>query len=85
MYGTDGKLLSGIPIHEIGTVKRGDIDKKSPQSRANANKTLDSMPFGKHKGESFDAIPKEYRKWMLDSFEWHGGNMNLKLAIEASL
>lgn len=25
MYGTDGKLLSGIPIHEIGTVKKGDV------------------------------------------------------------
>lgn len=85
MYGTDGKLLSGIPIHEIGTVKKGDVEKAAQQQSFNVGKPLTEMPFGKHKGESFDVIPKEYRKWMLDSFEWHGGNMNLKLAIEASL
>ena len=85
MYGTDGKLLSGIPIHEIGTVKKGDVEKATKQQSSNISKPLTEMPFGKHKGKSFKDIPKEYRKWMLDSFEWHGGNMNLKLAIEASL
>ena len=85
MYGTDGKLLSGIPIHEIGTVKKGDVEKAAKQQSSNVGKPLTEMPFGKHQGESFDTIPKEYRKWMLNSFEWHGGNMNLKLAIEASL
>ena len=85
MYGTDGKLLSGIPIHEIGTVKKGDVEKAAKQQSSNVGKPLTEMPFGKHKGKSFATIPKEYRKWMLDSFEWHGGNMNLKLAIEASL
>ena len=84
MYGTDGKLLSGIPIHEIGTVKKGDAEKQVQKNISFSN-SLDTMPFGKHKGESFKDIPKEYREWMLKSFNWHDANMNLKQAIETSL
>ena len=85
MYGTDGRLLSGIPIHEIGTVKKGDAEKEAQKSSSTIGKPLETMPFGKHKGESFKDIPKEYREWMLKSFDWHAANMNLKLAIEGSL
>lgn len=84
MYGTGGRLLSGIPIHEIGTVKKGD-EEKSIQQNNSIGKPLDTMPFGKYKGESFKDIPKEYREWMLKSFDWHAANMNLKQAIEGSL
>ena len=84
MYGTGGRLLSGIPIHEIGTVKKGDAE-KSIQQNNSIGKPLDTMPFGKYKGESFKDIPKEYREWMLKSFDWHAANMNLKAAIEGSL
>lgn len=83
MYGTGGKLLSGIPIHEIGTVKKGDAE-KAKQTSYIQNTPLEIMPFGKFKGERFSAIPKEYRQWMLKSFDWHSANMNLKQAIEAS-
>lgn len=85
MYGTGGKLLSGIPIHEIGTVKKGDAEILPLQTNSNAGKPLEVMPFGKHKGENFKDIPKEYRQWMLGAFDWHAANMNLKQAIEASL
>lgn len=84
MYGTGGRLLSGIPIHEIGTVNKGDAEKPIQQNNS-IGKTLETMPFGKHKGESFKDIPKEYREWMLKSFDWHAANMNLKQAIEGSL
>ena len=84
MYGTDGRLLSGIPIHEIGKVKKGDEEKPIQQNNS-IGKPLDTMPFGKYKGESFKDIPKEYREWMLKSFDWHAANMNLKQAIEGSL
>ena len=85
MYGTGGKLLSGIPMHEIGTVKKGDIEKSTRQTQLNTMKALDIMPFGKHKGEKISDIPKEYKEWMLKSLDWHSANMNLKQAIEASL
>lgn len=85
MYGTGGRLLSGISIHEIGTVKKGDAEKEVQKSTSNAGKSLDTMPFGKHKGENFKDIPKEYKEWMLKSFDWHAANMNLKQAIINSL
>lgn len=85
MYGTDGKLLSGIPIHEIGTVKKDDAEKETQQNNLSFGKSLETMPFGKHKGESFKDIPKEYKEWMLKSFDWHAANMNLKQAIVDSL
>lgn len=85
MYGTGGRLLSGIPIHEIGTVKKGDAEKGVSKSSSNVGKPLDAMPFGVHKGKPFNEIPKEYKKWMLESFNWHAANNNLKQAIEASL
>lgn len=59
MYGTGGRLLSGIPIHDIGTVKKGDAEKEVPKRNSNVSKLFDTMPFGKYKGESFKDIPKE--------------------------
>ena len=85
MYGTDGRLLSGIPIHEIGTVKKGDAEKEVQKSSSTIGKPLETMPFGLHKGKTFKDIPKEYREWMLKSFDWHAANMNLKQAIEKSM
>lgn len=83
MYGTDGKLLSGVPIHEIGNVKKSEPEQ---QIKAQAgSRVIDTMPFGKHKGTPINELPKEYRNWMLKSFEWHSGNSNLKQAIENSL
>ncbi|KAA6303168.1 MAG: hypothetical protein EZS26_000771 [Candidatus Ordinivivax streblomastigis] len=82
MYGTGGKLLSGIPIHELGTVKREDV--KSKQAAAvskRAGKPIEIMPFGKHKGELIRDIPADYKKWALANIEWHSGNMNLKQAL----
>ena len=85
MYGTGGKLLSGIPIHEIGTVRKGDAEKEAKKSNSNAGKPLEIMPFGQHKGKIFNNIPKEYKDWMLKTFDWHAGNTSLKQAIEGSL
>ena len=46
MYGSGGRLLSGIPIYEIGTVKKGDVEKEPLNSSSNIGKPLDTMPFG---------------------------------------
>jgi hypothetical protein len=39
------------------------------------------MPFGKYKGEPISDLPDNYKQWMLDKFEWHAGNYNLREAI----
>jgi DNA repair protein RadD len=82
MYGTGGKLLSGIPIHELGTVKREDVKiKRAAAATQGHGKPIEIMPFGKYKGESIRNIPADYKRWALDNIKWHNGNMNLKQAL----
>jgi DNA repair protein RadD len=81
MYGTGGKLLSGIPIHEIGTVSRDSISAGLENGRA-AGRAIESMPFGKHRGERIADVPADYLQWALQNISWHPGNRGLKTAIE---
>lgn len=82
MYGTGGKLLSGLPIHELGTVKRDDVIAKRAEAIAkNVGKPIEIMPFGKHKGQLIKDIPVDYKQWMLDKFEWTPANENLRRSI----
>ena len=79
MFGSGGKLLSGIPIDEIGRVTKQDtevIDGKKP---------VEIMPFGKYKGERLTDIPTSYRQWCLANFEWKASNENLRQSILATL
>ena len=61
MFGTGGKLLSGIPIHDIGHYTREDTQAIDAQ----ANVPIEIMPFGKYKGNRISDIPLEYRQWMI--------------------
>jgi DNA repair protein RadD len=80
MYGTGGKLLSGIPIHELGKVKREDVAKRAASQ--NRKTTLfEVMPFGKHKGEPIKNVPSDYKKWILNNFDWTPANENLRQSI----
>lgn len=81
MFGTDGRLLSGIPVHEIGKYTREDT--KVVDSRAEA--PIEVMPFGKYKGNRIKDIPLDYRRWMISSFEWNERNNKLRRSIIATL
>jgi DNA repair protein RadD len=84
MYGTDGKLLSGIPIHEIGTVKREDVQAKhTGATQKQPGKPVEIMPFGRYKGTPVKDVPRDYKTWVLGNFNWHDGNVELKRAMEA--
>lgn len=50
----------------------------------NESSWLDSH-YQELKENKQEIIPKEYKEWMLKSFDWHAANMNLKQAIEGSL
>ena len=65
MFGTGGKLLSGIPIHDIGHYTREDTQAIDAQ----ANAPIEIMPFGKYKGNRISDIPLEYRQWMIRAFD----------------
>lgn len=78
MFGTGGRLLSGIPIHEIGNYTKEDVQKVEQGSE-------DTMPFGKYKGEKIANIPLNYRQWMIRSFDWNAKNESLRKAILATM
>lgn len=81
MFGTGGRLLSGIPIHDIGKYTREDT--KIVDSKAAA--PIEIMPFGKYKGERLTNVPREYREWMLRTFEWNVRNEKLRKSIISTL
>lgn len=82
MFGTGGRLLSGIPISEIGTYTRRDTDAIDNKAEATL---IEIMPFGKHKGEKLTDIPRNYRQWMLREFTWNAKNEKLRKSIIATL
>ena len=81
MFGTGGRLLSGIPIHDIGNYTKEDTE----QADAGVEQLLDTMPFGKYKGSKFNEIPTSYRQWMIRAFDWNSRNEKLRMSIIASL
>ena len=81
MFGTGGRLLSGIPIHDIGKYTREDT--QAVDARAAA--PIEIMPFGKHKGTKIKDIPLDYRKWMIRAFEWNERNAKLRQSIVATM
>lgn len=81
MFGTGGKLLSGIPIDQIGRYTREDtqaVDNKQEPP-------IEIMPFGKYKGERIKDIPSNYKHWMLREFKWDARNERLRKSIVATL
>ena len=81
MFGTGGRLLSGIPIHDIGKYTREDTQLVDAKAAA----PIDIMPFGKYKGERLLNIPADYRRWMLSTFEWNERNDKLRKSFIATL
>lgn len=81
MFGTGGRLLSGIPIHDIGRYTREDTQAIDRQAEA----PITEMPFGKYKGEPIAHIPLSYRQWMIRSFDWNSRNEKLRKSILATM
>jgi len=81
MFGSGGRLLSGIPIHDIGNYTREDA--RAVDARAAAPILI--MPFGKYKGDRIADIPRDYKQWMIRSFEWNSRNEKLRKSIVATL
>ena len=88
MFGSKGELLSGIPIHEIGSVTQESIasEKESKQqNQPQKIELIEVMPFGKWEGTKLSEIPKHYLKWCLENFDWKPKNESLKQSIQISL
>ena len=81
MFGTGGRLLSGIPIHDIGKYSREDTQAIDAQKVA----PIEVMPFGKYQGERIANIPLNYRQWRIRSFDWNARNEKLRQSILATM
>lgn len=81
MFGTGGRLLSGIPIHDIGKYTRADTQAVDAKAAA----PLEIMPFGKYKGEQIKNIPRDYKQWMIRTFEWTERNEKLRKSLIATM
>ena len=85
MFGTGGKLLSGIPIHDIGKIVKDGNGRIEKGTTGGAIKVIETMPFGKHKGEKIKDIPATYKRWALDNITWTSANESLLVAILKSM
>lgn len=81
MFGTGGRLLSGIPIHDIGKYTKEDCLTVDRQAAA----PITVMPFGKYKGTPLSQIPTNYKQWMIRSFEWNSRNEKLRKSLVATM
>jgi DNA repair protein RadD len=74
LYGEGTKLLTGIPLHEIGLHKQ---NQPNPHDIA-AQGPVVKMTFGKYKDTEIRKIPIWYRKWMLDNIKWNPFNKHIQ-------
>ena len=77
LYGEGNKLLTGIPLKEIGLHIEGQ---PSPDELAQTQKAI-LLEFGKFKGVEVRKTPAWYRNWLLDNFNWNPFNNHIKEEI----
>lgn len=77
LYGDGGKLITGIPIHEIGFYLEDgtDLTKKIDKD---GNEEIVYMTFGKYRNKPVKALPPYYRKWLLENITWNVWNEKIK-------
>lgn len=74
LYGEDKKLLTGIPLHEIGLHIEGE---KSPHELPEGQTPI-LFSFGKYRGQEVRKTPKWYRNWVLENFNFSPFNQDIK-------
>lgn len=81
MYGTDGRLLAGIPINCTTEVTREDINRIRTAPK---EKLIRQMPSGKFRNYAIEDIPMYYRTWYLKNMKGRG-NDDVRDAIILSM
>ncbi len=75
LYGENGNLLTGVPIHEIGI--------HNEKTENDVSEII--MSFGRHKGKPVHKLPKEYMEWALKDITWNEYNKKIKKAMISAL
>jgi DNA polymerase-3 subunit epsilon len=75
LYKVFHSMIDDLPIHEVYDLICG--------SRAQVQRSLEQMPFGKHQGVPLNKVPKSYVKWLAENgvFE-KPENLDLKAAFQ---
>lgn len=81
MFGTGERLLSGIPITDIGKITKADTKRVDSGQLP----PLERMPFGKYKDVPLREVPAQYKQWMLRTFKWEARNERLRQSLVANL
>lgn len=81
MFGTGGRLLSGIPITDIGKITREDTRRVDNGQFP----PIEIMPFGKYQGQRIAEIPVSYKRWMLQTFKWESRNERLRQSLVSTM
>jgi DNA repair protein RadD len=74
LYGENKKLLTGIPLHEIGLHIEGET---SPHELPEGQSPI-LFTFGKYSGQEIRKTPKWYRNWLLENFNFSAFNQDIK-------
>jgi DNA repair protein RadD len=74
LYGEGKKLLTGIPLHEIGLHIEGET---TPQEKAAEGEPV-IYKFGKYNGTKIKDSPRWYRDWLLENFNFGNVFQNAK-------
>lgn len=85
LYGEGGKLLTGLPVHEIGSIVKQAEPEVSEQPIQETPVGEMLFTFGKHKGVPIKDIPNGYLNWCLENVTWNKWNMEIKVEIERFL
>ncbi len=82
LYGEGGKLLTGMPLHEIGS--RTEETEKKRENPVQDGKVY--VGFGKHKELEVKDAPESWRKWIYEEFtknnSWNKYNDHVRKEIE---
>lgn len=81
MYGSNKKLISGIPMHEIGLFLEGGIDLGKKINEEDDTEEKVFFTFGKFKEKEVRHAPAYYTEWLLNNFQWSAWNMKIKEEI----
>lgn len=80
LYGEGGKLLTGIPMHEIG-----DHTEEKDIALEIGKKIIEEsgiITFGKYSGKKVSETPQHWRDWMLDNYTFTKSTQYIKDEIK---
>lgn len=80
MYGSNSKLITGIPMHQIGLFLQDGTDlSKIVHDNGDIEKVY--FNFGKYEHKEVKDVPPYYTEWLLANFQWSSYNIKIKNEI----